>query len=127
MVDTVIENDRTATPFAPQPAATKARLNPHTSILHVDVWYDGKQGEMNLIGPNLGWGEFIELQYIYLRQYFRKVGEMMKLEAYQASICSPREDGTFKIVATYEKVIFLPEDAFVPGQYWNCQKGGPKA
>ncbi|GAB3965779.1 hypothetical protein GCM10028806_05430 [Spirosoma terrae] len=97
------------------------------SILHIDIWYrNGLKGEINLTSPNLISGEFVEMQYFYMKQYFNKVGQWMELEAYQASICFPRPDGTINTVGVFDKVIFSPEKAYRTNQYCGCdtQKGG---
>lgn len=97
------------------------------SILHIDIWYNGGQkGEINLTAPNMIDGCYLDEQYYFLRQYFRKVGEWMNLESYQASICFPRPDGTIKVLAVCEKVDFSVIEPFKPGQHCDCQrqKGG---
>jgi len=88
------------------------------SILHVDVWFDGgKKAEINLTAPNMIDGAFIDEQYYHLRQYLKSVGQWMNLEAYQASICFPKPDGTIKVLGVYDKVDCSTVAC-------NCQKGG---
>lgn len=106
---------------ATSPPQLQSDLPP--SILHIKFWYDkGKVGEINITGTNLVWGDFIETQYYYMREYFAKVGAWMKLEAYQANICALMADGTLKIIGTYDKVVFSARDAYRAGQYCTCNK-----
>lgn len=106
-------------PNNPQPPNAPSTAFAGQQILHIKTWYkDGSQREINITSPHVFAGEDLEVQYIYMKMYLRKMGSLLGITAYQGHICCV-ENGVPRIVGTFEKVDFSTIPPLNPGQYWE--------